>query len=76
MTEQINHLVSLSVAENDYTSHNFLQWFVTEQVEEVASMTLLLQTIKHSEKNLLLVEDFVRRHPQMAAAAPEEVVAD
>lgn len=71
VTEQINHLVSLSTDEHDHTSRNFLQWFVTEQVEEVSSMTLLLQTIKHAGNNLLLVEDFVRRRAAMETAVPE-----
>jgi ferritin len=68
VTNQINALVSLSVAENDHVSNNFLQWFVTEQVEEVDSMTTLLQTIKHAGSSLLLVEDFVRRNMQQTAA--------
>lgn len=70
VTNQINHLVSLAQSEGDFTSHNFLQWFVTEQVEEVSSMTALLQTIKHAGNSLLLVEDYVRRR---ASAAPAEV---
>jgi len=61
VTDQINNLVSLAIAEGDHTSNNFLQWFVTEQVEEVATMSTLLQTIKHAGNNLLLVEEFVRR---------------
>ncbi|GAB4154118.1 MAG: ferritin [Candidatus Promineifilaceae bacterium] len=71
VTDQINNLVSLSVAESDHTTNNFLQWFVTEQVEEVATMTQLLQTIKHAGNNLLLVEDFVRRFAVHGAAADE-----
>ncbi len=66
VTGQINNLVSIAAAENDYASGQFLQWFVTEQVEEVDSMTTLLNTIRHSGGTLLLVEDFVRR--KMAAA--------
>ena len=61
VTDQINSLVTLATKESDHTTNNFLQWFVTEQVEEVATMTQLLQTIKHAGTNLLLVEDFVRR---------------
>ncbi|MCA9981432.1 MAG: hypothetical protein KDD89_11375, partial [Anaerolineales bacterium] len=49
--------------ENDHTSNQFLQWFVMEQVEEVDTMTSLLQTIKHAGNNLLLVEEYVRRMP-------------
>ena len=72
VTDQINHLVDLSLGESDHASNTFLQWFVTEQVEEVATMTTLLQTIKLAGDNLLLVEDFVRRNPQHAGAAPAE----
>lgn len=62
VTDQINNLVAVAEKEKDYTSRNFLQWFVNEQVEEVDTMTTLLQTIKHSGGALLLVEDFVRRN--------------
>ena len=67
VTNQINNIVSIANQENDYASQQFLQWFVEEQVEEVDSMSTLLQTIKHAGSSLLLVEDFVRR--TMAADA-------
>jgi ferritin len=69
VTDEINNLVTLSVSENDHTSNQFLQWFVTEQVEEVDTMSTLLQTIKLAGDSLLLVEDFVRRNPQHAGGA-------
>ena len=69
VTNQINNLLSIAEAEKDYASSQFLQWFVTEQVEEVDSMTTLLNTIKHAGGTLLLVEDFVRR--TMAAGGGE-----
>lgn len=62
VTNQINNLVKISREEDDYASHNFLQWFVDEQVEEVDTMTTLLDTIHHSGGMMLLVEDFVRRN--------------
>ena len=69
-TDQINNLVSIAVTESDHTTNHFLQWFVTEQVEEVDTMTKLLQTIKYAGGNLLWVEDFVRRHkPAVGAGA-------
>lgn len=64
VTDEINELVSLAEKSNDHITRNFLQWFVNEQVEEVDTMSGLLQTIKHSKGNLLLVEDYVRRNPQ------------
>ena len=71
VTDEINNLVSLAIAENDHTSNNFLQWFVTEQVEEIDTMSTLLQTIKHANGNMLWVEDYVRRHPQRADEGEE-----
>ncbi len=67
VTAQINHLVDLSISESDHAANSFLQWFVSEQVEEVDTMNTLLQTIKLAGDNLLLVEDFVRRNPQHAS---------
>lgn len=70
VTHEINHLVSLALEVNDHTADTFLRWFVSEQVEEVASMTNLLQIIKHAGSNLLWVEDYVRRNgPQAATGA-------
>lgn len=73
VTNQINNLLSIADAEKDYASSQFLQWFVTEQVEEVDSMTTLLNTIKHAGGALLLVEDFVRR---TMAAGGDEALAE
>ena len=70
VTDEINNLVTIATKTQDHTSNQFLQWFVTEQVEEIDSMTTLLQTIKHSAGNLLFVEDYVRRVAAAAAAAP------
>lgn len=74
VTDQINNLVAVSKEENDYASHNFLQWFVDEQVEEVDTMSTLLNTIKHAGSTMLLVEDFVRRRLSAVHAAGEEAV--
>lgn len=38
ITKMINELADLAVTEKDHASNIFLQWFVTEQVEEVASV--------------------------------------
>jgi ferritin len=61
-TGQINDLVSLAVSTGDHITNTFLQWFVTEQIEEVDTMTNLLQTVHHADGNLLRVEDYVLRH--------------
>jgi len=46
VTESINNLVDLAVQEKDHASNIFLQWFVTEQVEEVATAHLILEKLK------------------------------
>ena len=43
---RINDLVNLSLDEKDHASNNFLQWFVSEQVEEEASVDEVAQKLK------------------------------
>ena len=62
VTAQINTLVSTAKAESDYTSDNFLQWYVKEQLEEVSSMDQLLRVVQRAgEANLLRVEEYLAR---------------
>ena len=46
VTAMIHDLYALAVEEKDYASQIFLQWFVTEQVEEEASASQILETLK------------------------------
>lgn len=46
ITERINKLVSLSLQSSDFTTHNFLQWFLNEQVEEEATFVNILHQAK------------------------------
>ncbi|WP_291323398.1 ferritin [Desulfonatronospira sp.] len=46
VTGLINDLVDLAIQEKDHASNIFLQWFVTEQVEEEASADGVLQKIR------------------------------
>src|SRR5205814_238887 len=48
VTNQINGLVELARKENDYITINFLQWFLTEQLEEVSSMDNLLKIVQRA----------------------------
>ncbi len=36
VTESINNVVDVCLNEKDYTTHNFMQWYVSEQIEEEA----------------------------------------
>ena len=68
VTKQINALVDQTEKENDHTTHNFLQWFVNEQLEEVSSMDTLLKIIRRAGANLLFVEDYLARKGLKAPA--------
>lgn len=59
VTKMINDLVNLAKHENDHATEAFLQWFVTEQVEEEANATEVLQKLELIGKdgNGLLIID-------------------
>ena len=60
VTKQINQLLELSRQENDYTTENFLAWFVNEQLEEVSSMDRLLKVVRLAgPNNVLYVEEYI-----------------
>ena len=46
VTAMINDLYGLAVRENDYASQTFLQWFVTEQVEEEKNAGDVVETLR------------------------------
>ncbi len=46
VTGLINNLVNLAIKERDHATNIFLQWFVTEQVEEEASANDVVQKLK------------------------------
>lgn len=46
VTESINNLVDVCLQEKDYTTHNFIQWYVAEQLEEEAQARTILDKLK------------------------------
>ncbi len=46
VTSLINDLVNLALEEKDHATQIFLQWFVTEQVEEEASFSSILEKLR------------------------------
>jgi ferritin len=46
VTKSINDLVDLAIAEKDHATKVFLDWYVTEQVEEEQNATEIIQTLK------------------------------
>ena len=61
VSEEIFALFELARDLKDYRAEQFLQWFVKEQVEEVALMSDLLNVVERSQDNLLLAEDYIAR---------------
>ena len=45
VSESINELVHISLQEKDYATHNFLQWYVAEQIEEEAVARTVLDKV-------------------------------
>jgi len=71
VTHQINALVDLAIQESDHSTRNCLQWFVTEQLEEMSSMETLLKIIQRAGKGgLLHVEEYLARRAPTVAAEP------
>lgn len=45
VTEQINHVIYECLQQKDYNVHNFMQWYVTEQLEEESMARTLLDKL-------------------------------
>ncbi|WP_235735840.1 ferritin [Nocardioides alcanivorans] len=79
VTDQINALLRTAREEHDYASEQFMQWFIKEQVEEVATMGDLLAVVKRNVDDIDDIEDFVARELGDAGddpTAPAEAGAD
>jgi ferritin len=71
VSEQINALAAAAREAGDYTSEQFMQWFIKEQVEEVATMSDLLRVVERSKDDPMEIENFMaREHPGEESADP------
>jgi ferritin len=61
VSDQINALAATAREAGDYTSEQFIQWFIREQTEEVATMSNILRVAERSRADLADIEDFVAR---------------
>jgi len=60
VTNRINAMMTLAVEQKDYAAQDFLRWFVTEQVEEMATFDNLLKIVKAAgERSLIMVEAYL-----------------
>jgi bacterioferritin B len=58
-THQVYGLVESATAEQNYIALNFLQWFVSEQLEEVSSAQTRLSVIKRAGASIMMVEAYL-----------------
>lgn len=61
VTEQINALLRTAREEFDFASEQFMQWFIKEQVEEVATMSDLLAVALRNRDDVEDIEEYVAR---------------
>ena len=72
VTNSINKLLGIAKQEDDYSTWNFLQWYVEEQREEEALMRTILDRIKligNGPQSLYYIDKEVRAINKEAAAA-------
>lgn len=75
VTKSINGLVALAREENDYATEIFLQWFVTEQIEEEGNDNEIIDKLKYIGDNgngLLMLDKELGVRTFVAPAAPVE----
>ena len=70
VTEQVNELLRIAREEADYASEQFMQWFIKEQVEEVATMSDLLAVVTRNRDDIEDIEEFVAREENGAESDP------
>lgn len=75
VTESINNVVDVCLKEKDYTTHNFIQWYVSEQLEEEALARNILDKLKMigNDKGGLYLFD---RDMENAAISTDTVAAE
>lgn len=73
VTSRINQLMDLAKQEGSHAAQIFLQWFVTEQVEEEASFGLIikkLERIADDGRGLLMLDTELQARTFVPPAAP------
>lgn len=71
VTDQISSLAAVARQANDFVSEQFTQWFLKEQVEEIATMSDLLAVSERSKDRPAEIEDYLaREHSADTSADP------
>lgn len=74
VSQSINDLVDVTLQEKDYATHNFLQWYVSEQIEEEAMARNILDKINligDDKGGLYLFDNDVKRLINTTTANPK-----
>jgi ferritin len=61
VTDEVIALAKAARDDDDYKGEQFMQWFLKEQVEEVAQMTTLLHVVERAKGNLFDIENYLAR---------------
>lgn len=73
VSKSINELVHIALEERDYATHNFLQWYVSEQIEEEATARTILDKINligDDKGGLYLFDNDIKNFNQQANNNP------
>jgi bacterioferritin B len=70
VTAQINELTKIAREESDFASDQFMQWFIKEQVEEVATMSDLVAVVRRSRDSIEAIEEYVQREQRKESTDP------
>jgi bacterioferritin B len=69
VAEQVAALARVARDNDDYASEQFMQWFIKEQVEEIASMSDLLTIARRAQDDPLRAEEYLVRESLGEGAA-------
>ena len=70
VSEQVFALTRTAREEHDFAAEQFMQWFIKEQVEEVATMNDLLTVVTRAREDIEAIEEYVRREQSAEGADP------
>ncbi|HWD05037.1 MAG TPA: ferritin [Amycolatopsis sp.] len=65
----ISAMAKAARAEEDYISEQFTQWFLKEQVEEIAQMSTLVTVARRAGDNVYEIEKFLHRESTDTSSA-------
>lgn len=68
VSDQVAELARIAREEGDYQSEQFTQWFLKEQVEEVATTSALLKVCERSSDDPMTIEEYLAREHAGAAS--------